>query len=237
MDTNITEPEHGNMSQDTKVTEPADTSRNTAEQVKPKVSKEDFFPKETNKPNQEYDALKEREARAETIAESIYNKHVTVDEDWELDFSKVPKDMLWAKERIQKRFQNPLVETQSQHARTTELKSIVEAELKQREFAQEVDRMVSDDSLSEEERDEIKREYTELAKTSYDVRMLKKAINIVELRRWSKKVVWSMPNLWKPSIDWSKKTTITVEQLSKLPQNEYNRISDLIEQKKMSITW
>jgi hypothetical protein len=44
-----------------------------------------------------------------------------------------------------------------------------------------------------------------------------------------------MPNLWKPSVDWSKKSVITNEQLSWMSQKDYERYTDLAKDGKITI--
>jgi hypothetical protein len=68
-------------SQNINIAEQADTLK--AEQLKsPKVSKEDFIQKQEVKTQQNDEIIqKEREARAESIADSVYNRFVEVDDN------------------------------------------------------------------------------------------------------------------------------------------------------------
>ena len=221
-------------SQNINIAEQADTLK--AEQLKsPKVSKEDFIQKQEVKTQQNDEIIqKEREARAESIADSVYNRFVEVDDNWSLDFSKVPKDMQWAVWRIQKKFQNPLAE-EPHYQTPVDVNSIVEQKFKEKEFESEVSNIISDDSLSDEQKEEIKQEYLTLSKWTHNADALRKAKELVQLRHWSKKIIWNMPNLWKPSVDWSKKSVITNEQLSWMSQKDYERYTDLAKDGKITI--
>lgn len=236
MNTNNTELESGVApSPNTDVAKSVDMGSNTPEQSKPKVSKNDFMQKqETKSQPSEEETRKAREARAETIADSVYNRFVEVDDNWHLDFSKVPKDQLWAKEIIQKKFQNPLVE-EPRYQSPIDINSLVDQKFREKDFENEVSNIISDDSLTDEQREEIKQEYLTLSKWTNNPDALRKAKELVQLRSWSKKIIGSMPNLWKPSVDWSKKSVITNAQLAEMSQKDYEHYTDLATQWKITI--
>jgi len=235
MNTNSNELEHGNMSPNTDVAESVDASSNAIKQSSPKVSKDDFIQKE--KPVVQVDEAelqRARERKAEEISDAAFNKFIEVWDNWDLDFSRLPKDLAWAKERIQKKFSNPMAVEPRYHA-PQDINSIVEQKFKEKEFENEVWKMLSDDSLSDEQKQEIKQEYLELSTGTMNVRAFKKAEEIVRLRSSSRKIIGSLPNIWRPSVDWSKKSTISNEHLHALSQSEYNKVMDSVEKWHMSI--
>ena len=224
------------LSPNTGSSESADTNGSTiTEQAAPQVSKDDFK-QEQVKPSWPSEAEKQqaREARAEAAAESVYTKFVDVTDDWDLDFSKVPKEFAWAKNKILEKYSNPMVEEPTNQA-PIDVNSAIENKFLEKEFDSAVTRILSNDDLTDEQKADIKSEYLSMSRWTMSVQALEKAHELVTLRSWARKVIGGMPNIGKPSVDWSKKSTITNEQLSQLSQSEYNAASDKIEKWLMAV--
>jgi len=228
--------ELGNATPDTDQVEPGESTPDwqpTAEQKEsPTISVNDFWSK-PQEPSKEELAEKERkkdEARKSKIEIENNTYEKVVQEDWSLDFSKVPEHLRWTEKGIRERY---LQEQEKPKSNQTVDVQEIENRIY---FKQKLDWLVDSEDISPEDKVAIKDKFQHLKSIwiNDDLVALTEAESFV-LNTTKPTPVWVMPQAWQvPNFTWN---IITYDELDKIASNqaEYNRVMDLVDEGKMTL--